>query len=86
MEYTYQIRNQMIQIVVQANEVLALMDREENIKDVISQLEVVRSMLDQLSGVIVNTNLASCVQQNNVAGDDEALSVENAMKLMVKSR
>ena len=86
MEYNYQIKNQMIQVERQVNEVLVLMDSENAIKDVISKLEVASSMLDQLNGFIVSTNLARCVQQNNVAGGKEGLPVEEAMKLMVKSR
>ena len=85
MEYNNQIINQMIQIDTQMNKVLLLIDSEESINDVISQLRFVRKTLDELSVFIVTTNLATCIESKR-SGHENELFVKEAITLMIRSR
>ena len=66
--------------------ILKMMEEGKDCKEVITQLSAVRSAVDRTVGVIVSNNLLECVQKAD--GDNEKMNevIQEAVKLVVKSR
>ena len=86
MDYTDQVKNRMKRMEGQLRGILKMMEDGKDCKEVITQLSAVRSAVDRTIGVIVSTNLLECVQK--AEGDDEKMNevIQEAVKLVVKSR
>lgn len=86
MDYTDQVKNRMKRMEGQMRGILKMMEEGRDCKAVITQLSAVRSAVDRTVGVIVSTNLLECVQK--AEGDDEKMNevIQEAVKLVVKSR
>ncbi|BAQ09646.1 uncharacterized protein yrkd [Bacillus sp. OxB-1] len=87
MEYSDQVKNRLKRIEGQIKGILRMMEEDKDCKDVITQLSASRSAIDRAIGVIVSTNLISCIQnmEENDARVQEDI-VKEAVDLLVKSR
>ena len=86
MDYTDQVKNRMKRMEGQLRGILKMMEEGKDCKEVITQLSAVRSAVDRTIGVIVSNNLLECVQK--AEGDGEKMNevIQEAVKLVVKSR
>ncbi|MBB5173794.1 metal-sensitive transcriptional regulator [Texcoconibacillus texcoconensis] len=66
--------------------VMKMMDEEKECRDLIYQLSAARSALDKTMALIVAQNLEQCVRDRIVDGEDTDDVMEEAVKLLVKSR
>ena len=87
MEYSNQVKNRLKRIEGQIKGILRMMEEDKDCKDVITQLSASRSAIDRVIGVVVSTNLISCIQnmEENDARMQEDI-VKEAVDLLVKSR
>ncbi|MEK3936196.1 metal-sensitive transcriptional regulator [Sporosarcina sp. FSL W7-1349] len=87
MEYSDQVKNRLKRIEGQIKGILRMMEEDKDCKEVITQLSASRSAIDRAIGVIVSTNLISCIQnmEENDARVQEDI-VKEAVDLLVKSR
>ena len=86
MNYDKKVQNRLKRIEGQLRGILNMMEEEKDCHEVITQLSAVRSGIDRTIGVIVSENLVKCVQEAQMNGEDIQSSVEDAVKLLVKSR
>lgn len=87
MEYDAKTKNRIKRIEGQLRGILRMMEEEKDCKDIITQLSATRSAIDRTIGVIVSSNLVTCVKkaEENGEGNAEEL-VKEAVNLLVKSR
>ncbi|WP_114570897.1 metal-sensitive transcriptional regulator [Exiguobacterium flavidum] len=86
MEYTDKMQHRIKRIEGQLRGILRMMENNEECKDVTTQLSATRSAIDRVIGVVVSANLIDCMERSE---DDSAANqdlVEEAVKLLVKSR
>lgn len=62
-----------------------MMEDEKDCKDIVTQLSAARSAIDRTIGVIVSSNLISCIQDESLKDNKEEL-LKEAVDLFVKSR
>lgn len=62
-----------------------MMEDEKDCKDIVTQLSAARSAIDRTIGVIVSSNLITCIQNEELSNDKEEL-LKEAVDLFVKSR
>lgn len=88
MEYDTKIVNRLKRIEGQVRGVLRMIEAQDDCKDVITQLSASRSAIDRTIGLIVSTNLISCMEDEELSGSPEAKEalVKEAVDLLVKSR
>lgn len=87
MQYDDKLKNRLKRIEGQIKGILRMMEENKDCKDVITQLSASRSAIDRAIGVIVSTNLISCIREpdeNNPKTNEEI--VKEAVDLLVKSR
>ncbi|MNF13387.1 hypothetical protein D3C80_2152200 [compost metagenome] len=66
--------------------VLRLMEEEKSCKEVVSQLSAIRNAADKALAQIVAENLQQCILDEQEAGRDSNIKVQEAIELLVKSR
>jgi DNA-binding FrmR family transcriptional regulator len=67
--------------------ILKMMEENKECKDVITQLSAARTAIDRTIGVVVSSNLVTCVCKNNENGEKNTEDVlQEAISLLVKSR
>ncbi|MBO8162887.1 MAG: metal-sensitive transcriptional regulator [Brevibacillus sp.] len=86
MKYGDHIKNRLKRVEGQVRGVLSMMDTNKDCKDVVGQLTAIRSAVDKIIAVIVAENLASCIREELQQGKDADQVVEEAVRLLVKSR
>ncbi|MFS0576878.1 metal-sensitive transcriptional regulator [Sporosarcina sp. 179-K 3D1 HS] len=87
MEYSDQVKNRLKRIEGQIKGILRMMEENKDCKDVITQLSASRSAIDRTIGVIVSSNLISCIQNMDEAdARTQEDIVKEAVDLLVKSR
>ena len=87
MDYNDQIKNRVKRIEGQLRGILRMMEEEQECKDVITQLSAARTAIDRTIGVIVSSNLVTCVKQAEENGGKSTEEiVKEAVTLLVKSR
>ncbi len=86
MEYGEKIKHRLKRIEGQVRGVLNMIEEGKNCKEVVSQLTAVRSAVDKAIGVIVASNLATCVREQIEQGKDADEILNEAIELLVKSR
>lgn len=86
MQYDDNVLNRVKRMEGQLRGIIRMMEDGKDCKEVITQLSAVRSGVDRSIGVIVSENLVECVMQ--AEGDSVKLneSIQEAVKLLVKSR
>lgn len=86
MEYDKKIVNRLKRSDGQLHGVLNMMEEGKDCADIVTQLSAVRSSIDRAISLIVAENLVECVQDNIKNGSTGEESVEQAIKLLMKSR
>lgn len=86
MEYDKAVVNRLKRIEGQIKGVLSMMEKNQDCKDVITQLSASRSAIDRSIGLIVSMNLEQCVRENVEKGENTETLVKEAVDLLVKSR
>lgn len=66
--------------------VLKMMDEDKNCKEVITQLSSIRSSVDKTIAIIVAENLHDCILNSKREGEDTSKEVEEAIRLLTKSK
>ncbi|WP_099363945.1 metal-sensitive transcriptional regulator [Fredinandcohnia onubensis] len=86
MEYDEKVKNRIKRIEGQLRGILRMMEEEKDCKDVITQLSASRTAIDRTIGVIVSSNLVSCVRNADEKGENTEELVKEAVELLVRSR
>ncbi|WP_099354423.1 metal-sensitive transcriptional regulator [Fredinandcohnia onubensis] len=86
MEYDEKIKNRIKRIEGQLRGILRMMEENKDCKDVITQLSASRTAIDRTIGVIVSSNLVSCVRNADEKGENTEELVKEAVELLVRSR
>lgn len=86
MEYTQQMKNRMKRIEGQLRGILKMMEEGKDCREIVTQMSAARNALDRTIGVVVSANLEQCVRMQLEKGEDTKHLVEEAVKLLVKSR
>ncbi|GAE32086.1 metal-sensitive transcriptional regulator [Halalkalibacter hemicellulosilyticus] len=86
MEYTDQMKNRVKRVEGQVKAILRMMEEGKDCKDLVVQMTAARNALDRTIGVVVSTNLESCVREQVEKGEDTEVLVQEAVNLLVKSR
>ncbi|MFD1863532.1 metal-sensitive transcriptional regulator [Planococcus chinensis] len=86
MEYDKQVQNRLKRIEGQLKGVLRMIEKNDDCRDVVTQLSAVRSAVDRTIGVIVSENLEQCVRESLENGESTDKLVKDAVSLLVKSR
>ncbi|MCM3709541.1 MULTISPECIES: metal-sensitive transcriptional regulator [Bacillales] len=87
MHYDDKIVNRLKRIEGQIKGILRMIEEGKDCKEVVTQLSASRSAIDRTIGVIVSSNIISCMQnvdENNPMSQEEI--VKEAVNLLVKSR
>lgn len=85
MIYDQKIKNRLRRVEGQIKGVLRMMEDDKDCKDIVTQLSAARSAIDRTIGVIVSSNLISCIQDESLKDNKEEL-LKEAVDLFVKSR
>lgn len=85
MIYDQKVKNRLRRVEGQIKGVLRMMEEEKDCKDIVTQLSAARSAIDRTIGVVVSSNLITCIQDESLADDKEDL-LKEAVDLFVKSR
>jgi DNA-binding FrmR family transcriptional regulator len=83
--YDQKIKNRLRRVEGQIKGVLRMMEDDKDCKDIVTQLSAARSAIDRTIGVIVSSNLISCIQDESLKDNKEEL-LKEAVDLFVKSR
>nr|WP_309100598.1 metal-sensitive transcriptional regulator [Fredinandcohnia onubensis] len=86
MEYDEKVKNRIKRIEGQLRGILRMMEENKDCKDVITQLSASRTAIDRTIGVIVSSNLVSCVRNADEKGENTEELVKEAVELLVRSR
>ena len=86
MEYTPEVKNRLKRVEGQVRGVLKMMEEEKECKSVVSQLSAARTALDRATAVIVAQNLETQLYKQYEKGEDSSEPVNEAIKMLVKSR
>lgn len=85
MIYDQNVKNRLKRVEGQIKGVLRMMEEDKDCKDIVTQLSAARSAIDRTIGVVVSSNLISCMQDEDTNDDKEEL-LKEAVDLFVKSR
>ena len=86
MEYSQAMKNRLRRMEGQIRGILKMMDEGKSCKEVVSQMSAVRNALDRAIGVVVSTNLESCIREEITKGEDTSSAIKEAVDLLVRSR
>jgi len=86
MNYDDKTKNRIKRIEGQLRGILRMMEENKDCKDVITQLSAARTAVDRTIGVIVSSNLVSCVRDADEKGQNTEELVKEAVELLVRSR
>ncbi|WP_077620684.1 metal-sensitive transcriptional regulator [Bacillus sinesaloumensis] len=86
MDYDEKTKNRIKRIEGQLRGILRMMEENKECKDVITQLSAARTAIDRTIGVIVSSNLVSCVRDADEKGENTEGLVKEAVELLVRSR
>ncbi|MET3575471.1 metal-sensitive transcriptional regulator [Bhargavaea ullalensis] len=85
MEYDQKVKNRLRRIEGQVKGVLQMMEEGRDCREVVMQLRAIKSALDRTVGVVVSTNLETCIRESIESGEDTNEHVQEAIDLLVKS-
>ncbi len=86
MEYSQAMKNRLRRMEGQIRGILKMMEEGKSCKEVVSQMSAVRNALDRAIGVVVSTNLESCIREEITKGEDTSSAIKEAVDLLVRSR
>lgn len=85
MEYDQKVKNRLRRVEGQVKGVIQMMEEGRDCREVVMQLRAIKSALDRTIGVVVSTNLETCVRESIESGEDTSAHVQEAIDLLVKS-
>lgn len=86
MDYSDEMKKRLRRLEGQVRGILRMMEEEKNCKEVVNQLSAVRNAADKAIALVVATNLEHCLKEEQAAGRDTGVMVNQAVDLLVKSR
>ena len=86
MDYSQEMKNRLRRLEGQVRGVLKMMEDEKHCKDVVTQLSAIRSAVDRSIGLIVAKNLEACIKESADQGQSAEDAIQEAVKMLVKSR
>ncbi|WP_026690773.1 metal-sensitive transcriptional regulator [Alteribacter aurantiacus] len=86
MEYSDDMKNRLKRVEGQVRGILRMMEQEKECKDIITQMTAVRTAMDRATAYIVAKNLERCLRENADSGLEREEMIEEAIKMLVKSR
>lgn len=86
MLYDKKIVNRIKRTEGQMRGVLAMMENDKQCQDVVTQLSAIRSSIDRTIGLVVAENLVHCVTNPDDGERSSEDKVQEAIKLLIKSR
>ncbi|WP_163529581.1 metal-sensitive transcriptional regulator [Halobacillus ihumii] len=85
-QYGPESKNRLKRIEGQVRGVIRMMEEDKECKEVVTQLAAARSAMDRAIGYIVARNLETSIKQAQEKDDDSQEYIEEAVKMIVKSR
>lgn len=86
MEYSSNVKNRMKRIEGQVRGVVKMMEEEKECKSIITQMSAIRSAVDRATGYVVAKNLEVCLREQKGSDEEREETIEEAVKMLVKSR
>lgn len=86
MEYSSNVKNRMKRIEGQVRGVVKMMEEEKECKSIITQMSAIRSAVDRATGYVVAKNLEVCLREQKGTDEEREETIEEAVKMLVKSR
>lgn len=86
MIYDNSMKNRLRRIEGQIRGVLTMMEQTKDCREVVTQLTAIRSAVDRSIGLIVASNLESCIREEISKGNNPESIIKEAVDLLVKSR
>lgn len=86
MKYTDDMKNRLKRVEGQVRGVLRMMEEEKDCKEVIYQLTAVRTAIDKATAYIIGKNMEQCMLEQMKKGESPEEVIQEAIKLLVKSR
>ncbi|MGC5325030.1 metal-sensitive transcriptional regulator [Brevibacillus sp. SYSU BS000544] len=86
MIYDNSMKNRLRRIEGQIRGVLSMMEESKDCREVVTQLTAIRSAVDRSIGLIVASNLESCIRDEIGKGNNPDKIIKEAVDLLVKSR
>lgn len=86
MKYTNDMKNRLKRVEGQVRGVLRMMEEEKDCKEVIYQLTAVRTAIDKAMAYIIAKNMERCMLESVQKGESAEEVIQEAIKLLVKSR
>ncbi|MCE7793954.1 metal-sensitive transcriptional regulator [Salipaludibacillus sp. CUR1] len=86
MDYSSDMKNRLKRIEGQVRGVLKMMEDEKECQSIITQLSAVRSAVDRATAYVVAKNLEVCLREQKGTEEDPEETIEEAVKMLVKSR
>ncbi|MBM7096316.1 MULTISPECIES: metal-sensitive transcriptional regulator [Alteribacter] len=86
MKYSDDMKNRLKRVEGQMRGILRMMEQEKDCKDIITQMTAVRTAVDRATAYIVAKNLEQCLRENTETDAEREEVIEEAIKMLVKSR
>ncbi|AYC28987.1 metal-sensitive transcriptional regulator [Paenisporosarcina cavernae] len=86
MEYSKSVKNRLQRVNGQLQGILRMIEEERDCVEVVTQLSAIKSALDRTVGLVVSENLERCVRESVQSGESTDEHVQQAVKLLMKSR
>ncbi|UCZ55373.1 metal-sensitive transcriptional regulator [Bacillus shivajii] len=86
MEYSADMKNRLKRVEGQVRGVIKMMDDEKDCKSIITQMTAIRSAIDRATAYVVAKNLEVCLREQTETEEERDEVIEEAIKMLVKSR
>lgn len=86
MKYNAQMKNRVKRVEGQVKAIVRMMEENIDCKDLVTQMSAARNALDSAIAVVVSSNLEHCVREIIDKGENSEEPIQEAIKLLVKSR
>lgn len=86
MKYTKSVKNRLSRVNGQLQGVIRMLEEERECPDVVTQLSAITSAIEKTVGLIVSENLERCVRESVANGEETDIHVQQAVKLLMKTR
>ena len=86
MHYTDDMKNRLKRVEGQVRGVLRMMEEGKECKEVIYQLTAVRTSIDKATAYIIGKNMEQCMLESIQKGESAEEVIQEAIRLLVKSR
>jgi DNA-binding FrmR family transcriptional regulator len=86
MEYSKDMKNRLKRVEGQVRGVLRMMEEGKDCRDIITQMSAIRTAMDRATAYVVARNLESCLRKEAENDEEREEVIEEAIKMLVKSR